>query len=54
MRKAFAEALERAADGRELSREDLQVLLGADEQESASLLSWQMRCAPGLSVKTSI
>jgi biotin synthase len=37
MRKAFAEALERAADGRELSREDLQVLLGADEQESASL-----------------
>jgi biotin synthase len=37
VRKAFADALERAADGRELSREDLQVLLGADEQESASL-----------------
>lgn len=37
MRKVFADALERAANGRELSREDLQVLLGADEQESTSL-----------------
>lgn len=37
MRKAFAETLERAADGMELSGEDLQVLLGADEEESACL-----------------
>jgi|LFRM01.2.fsa_nt_gb biotin synthase len=37
VRKVFADALERAANGRELSREDLQVLLGADEQESTSL-----------------
>ncbi len=37
MRKAFSDALERAADGRELSREDLRLLLGADEQESARL-----------------